>query len=402
MNEIDKLGVRELLEEKRALEAMIQRMAVSMSRGADWLISEFGPRGPIMRERDLSYCHKVTWGLYEDGRLDAVERLLDWIAANARMGAGRYGFPEEPPFNNEMQLLYRFLTFGKVAERVRHPAFANDETRDEVLTYQHPSGGVYGNKDKAEYMQALNPLVTSFFTQWALAAGLMEPAVRSADFLVMMVEKNLPHMQRELGRFYFNYNPENDALVTDPPPGEDINCFVDTVKTKQHFYYIGTTMAALAYVYAASGETRHLDAALRLAEFEQRLNPKGLRWPSYCKVGWGAAELYAVTGSPAHRIMAANVSEITFMAAQTEYGGWENMFYPLRDHGAWESVEYDGSVRVPQTLSNDGSWAWVAGQESTGEILGEMGRTLAAFKAALGHVEYRLRTLLSSETAHAG
>jgi hypothetical protein len=313
------------------------------------------------------------------------------------MGAARYGFPEEPPFNREMQLLYRFLTFAKVAERLRHPAFANDETRDEVLAYQHPSGGVYGNKDRTEYMQALNPLVTSFFTQWALAAGLMEPAVKSADFLAMMVEKNVPHIQRKPGRFYFNYSPDRDDIITEASPGEEINCFVDTVKTKQHFYYIGTAMAALADVYAAGRETRFLDAALRLAEFEQRLNPQGLRWPSYCKVGWGAAELYAVTGSPAHRMMAANVSEITFMAAQTAYGGWESMFYPLRDHGMWESVEYDGSGRVPRNLPGDGSWAWLAGQEITGEFLGEMGRTLASFKTALGHVEDRLRTLLTRE-----
>ena len=394
MNEIDKLDVRELWEERRALEAMIRRVAVAMSRGANWLIGEFAPAGPIMREPDLSYCHKVAWGLYEDGRLDAVDRLLDWIAAHAEMGVGRYGFPQEPPFNNELQLLYRFLTFGKVAERLRHPAFANGRTRNEILTYQHPSGGVYGNKDKPEYMQAINPLVTSFFTQWALAANRIEPAVKSADFVATMVEQNLPHMQRDPGRFYFGYDPEKGALITDPSPGGEINFFVDTVGAKQHFYYVGTAMAALADVYAAAGERRHLDAALRLAEFEARLNPAGLRWPSYCKVGWGAAELYAVTGAPAHRAMAANVSEVTFMAAQTASGGWEPMFYPLQDRGAWRAVVYDGTGRVPETLDDDGSWARLSGHEITGEFLGEMGRTLSAFKVALGHVEARLRTLV--------
>jgi len=393
MSELEGLGMRELLEEKRSLETMIQRMALSMSRGADWLIGEFAPAGPIMRERDLSYCHKVAWGLFEDGRLDAVERLLDWIAVNARMGVGRYGFPEEPPFNNEMQLLYRFLTFGKVAERLRHPAFANDEVRAEILTYQHPSGGAYGNKDKAQYGRALNPLVTSFFAQWALAADLIQPAQRSADFLAMMVERNWPHMQGNPGRFYFCYDPEADALVTEPAPGQEIDCFVDTVKPRQHFYYVGTAMAALSNVYALTGDTRHLNAALRLAEFEQRLNPMGLRWPSYCKIGWGAAELYAITGSPTQRVMAANVSEVTFMAAQTAWGGWEHMFYPLTDRGIWTSVGYDGSGQLPQSLPKDGSWARLSGHEITGEFLGEMGRTLAVFKSVLGRIEARLRAL---------
>lgn len=399
MSTLDTLTVRELLDEKRALQNMIERTSISMTRGADWLISEFAPAGPIMRERDLSYCHKVTWGLYEDGRLDAVERLLDWIAANATMGLGRYGFPEEPPFNNQMQLLYRFVTFGKVAERVRHPAFANDQTREEILTYQHACGGVYGNKDKVEYMGSLNPLFTSFFTEWALAAGLVEPAVKSSDFLAMMVALNLPHMQAETGRFYFGYDPDRAALVTEPAPGEEINCFVDTVKTKQHFYYIGTAMAALADTYALTGEGTHLEAALRLAEFEERLNPVGLRWPSYCKIGWGAAELYAVTGSPAHRQKAADVSDITFIRTQMPYGGWADMFYPLQDEGIWRSVDYDGTMHVPTSLPDDGSWAWLAGQEVAGEYLGEMGRTLHVFKAALGQVDARLRTLMQYDTA---
>ncbi|NLE43869.1 MAG: hypothetical protein GX620_04025 [Chloroflexi bacterium] len=397
MSEISRLGVRELLDEKRALEAMIERMSVSMARAADWLISEFAPAGPIMREHNLSYCHKVVWGLYEDGRLDAVERLLDWIAAYATMGIGRYGFPEEPPFHNEMQLLYRFLTFAKVAERLRHPAFANDETREEVLTYQHACGGVFGNKDHAKYMGTVNPLTTSFFTQWALAAGLMEPAIQGADFLAQVVDLNTQHMTSDPGKFYFNYDPKEGALVTTPAPGEEINCFVDTIKPKQHFYYIGTAMAALADVYAVNGEARYLEAALRLAEFERRLNPQGLQWPSYCKVGWGAAELYAVTEDPMHRIMAANVSDVTFMTAQTGTGGWAAMYYPLKDQGAWESVQYNGASQEPNGVPADGSWALLAGHEITGEFMGEMGRTLAVFKAMIGLVENRLRQLIFSQ-----
>ena len=174
---------------------------------------------------------------------------------------------------------------------------------------------------------------------------------------------------------------------------------MDTVKTKQHFYYVGTSMAALADTYALTGEARFLEAAVRLAEFEERLNPVALRWPSYCKIGWGAAELYAVTGSPAHRQMAADVSDITFMGAQMPYGGWADFFYPLRDEGAWRSVDYDGTMHVLASLPDDGSWACLAGHEAAGEFLGEMGRTLHVFKAALGQVDARLRTLMQYDTA---
>jgi len=368
-------------------------MERSISKAADWLMGRFAPHGPIMGKRDLSYCHKVTWGLYEAGRLDGARLLLDWIASNARVSVGRYYFPEEPAFNKDLQRLYRVLTFAQVAERLNHPAFANRETRREILAHQHSSGGVFANIDDPRYMETIGPLVTSFFAEWALAAGLNGPAKRSADFLTRMVEANLSHMDAQPGRFYYNYDPATDGLVTEPEPGQEINCFVDTAKPKQHFYQVGTAMAALSDVYAATGESRYLDAALKLARFEARLNPAGLRWPSYCKIGWGAAELYAVTGLPAHRDAAANVSEVTFMATQTQEGGWERMFYPIKDHGAWESVSYDGSGRVPVTIEDDGTWGVLSAEEITGEFAAEMARTLSAFKNALGRIEARLQSL---------
>ena len=385
-------GAAVLLDERRALRYMIPRMEESMRRGAQWLKSQFAPNGPIMKERDLSFCHKVVWGLYEAGEIDSARKILDWIAENAYRGPARYYFPEEPPFNKELQLLYRFLTFGKIAERLNHPAFCSEETREEVLTYQHSCGGVWGNKDKSEYMESITPLVTSFFTEWALAAGLVEPAERSADFLAMLVEKNQPYMSTRPGRFYFNYDPREERLITEPKPGEEINCFVDTVKPKQQFYQIGTSMAALADMYATTHKKRHLEAALRLAEFEARLNPRGLRWPSYCKIGWGAAHLYSVTAQPEHRISAANVSEITFISSQLESGGWADFYYPLRDHGAWEQVEYDGRA-APGKIQDDGSWARLAGHEIAGEFMGEMGRTLHVFEEALDKLEKRLRSI---------
>jgi len=390
MKAILSMQPRHLLEERRALLGIIPRMEMAMTRGANYLIRRFAPHGPIMGARDLSYCHKVCWGLFEAGRLDAVEQILDWIDAHAKQGVARYYFPEEPPFNKEMQLLYRFLTFGKVAEAIRHPAFCTEEIRQEVLTYQHPCGGVFANKDLPEYRRSLEPLNTSFFGIWALAAGLTEAARKAGDFLVRMVELNEPYLNSEPGRFYFNFDPHTEELITNPDPDGKVNCYVDTVGAKQHFYMIGTSMALLADLYAATHVESYLDAALRLADFEQRLNPEGLRWPSYCKIAWGAAELFAVTGDPAHRQAAANVCDVTFLQAQTASGGWEDMFYPVRDTGVWTKIVYDGRGLVPKSLQDDGSFGWLAGEEITGEFMGEMGRALHVFRQALGVIEQRL------------
>jgi hypothetical protein len=395
MKAISEMDLYALQEEQRALVEMIERTSLGMTRGANWLISEFGPDGPIMRDHDVSYCHKVTWGLLEDGRLEEAWRVLDWLEANAKQGVAQYYFPEEPPFNREMQRVYRFLTFGKVAEALRHPGMANDETREEVCSYLHDTGGCFGHPSDPELRKYLNPLVTSFLTEWALPAGLDEAARKSGDFLVMMTELNREHLRDDPGRFYYLYDVESGTLVTESPDGEALNCCVDTVGPRQHFYHMGCSMAALADLYLAGHGKQYLHAAKVLADFTARCNPEGLRWPSYCKVGWGAAELYAATGHRCHRIMAANTSDITFLGAQTRAGGWENMFYPLTDAGNAHAVVYDGRGLVPLRggLDDDGSWAWLSGHEITGEFLGEMGRTLKVFKAALGHVERRIAKL---------
>ena len=60
MSAIDQMDLHQLQEEQRALEMTIQRTSLAMARGANWLISQFGPNRPIMRDRDVSFCHKVT------------------------------------------------------------------------------------------------------------------------------------------------------------------------------------------------------------------------------------------------------------------------------------------------------------------------------------------------------
>ena len=55
-------------------------------------------------------------------------------------------------------------------------------------------------------------------------------------------------------------------------------------------------------------------------------------------------------------------------------------------------------MRVPTSIPDDGSWVRLAGQEIAGEFLGEMGRTLHVFRATLGQIDARLRTLMKYDT----
>jgi hypothetical protein len=56
-----------------------------------------------------------------------------------------------------------------------------------------------------------------------------------------------------------------------------------------------------------------------------------VRWPSKCKVGWGAAVLYRVTREEKYKSLAEKVADRTFCGAQLADGGWPGMQFPVSD-----------------------------------------------------------------------
>ena len=377
------LSYAALIDEIDALQSLIAQINDAIEMGACFLVSNLAPDGPILETRNVSFCHKVSWGLYEAGRIPEVVRILDWLDANAKRAPGEYFFPEEQWYEKDMQRVYRALTFGKVAEYIGHPAFANDEVRARIKEYQHESGGV-GNCIDDGMPPELEPLNTTFFGQWALAGGMIDEAKKAGDWVAELVELNGSYLAQDVPTLYYKRTRDSGELVIEVPPDERMNTLIDTKTVKQPSWVTGTCMALLADLYEITETDRYLNAALALAEFERKCDHQLLFWPSKCKVGWGGAELYRVTADPEHRKIAANVARATFMDSQREDGGWSHMFYPLRDTGAWREIVYCGpDASVPDEIENDGSHCWLSSLEVTGEFLGELGRTRASFSDVL-------------------
>ena len=385
----DTMNYGAILDEIENLESIIPKIDDAIARGADWLISQSAPHGPIMGERDLSLCHKVAWGLYEANRIPQVVRLLDWIDANAKRAPGEYYFPEESPYQKDRQRVYRFLTFGKIAEMLKHPAYCNDETRERIFQYQHPSGGVFANIDEGKALR-LEPLNTTFFGQWAIAAGFLDKAEKAGDFIVELVELNAKHFEAD--RMFFVRDPQGGNLITEFSEDVRLNFYIDTKTIKQPSWVTGTCIALLADLYAINKNRTCLDAACKLADFEARCDYRQLFWPSKCKCGWGEAELYRVTADPMHRKLAADVARVTFLDAQLPHGGWSHMFYPVKEDGGWRKAVYGGPERsVPENLPDDGSYGRLSSHEITGEFMGELGRIKVAFQDVLHRLRYAKR-----------
>lgn len=386
---IEELGYADIIDEIDALESLIAQINDAINMGAHFEVSSLTPNGPILETENVSFCHKVSWGLYEAGRITEVVRILEWLDANAKQSPGEYYFPNEQWYEKDMQRVYRATTFGKVAEYLHHPAIANDAVRARIKEYQHESGGVANCIDEG-FPEALEPLNTTFFGQWALAAGLLDEAKKAGDWVAEMVELNEPYLAQDVPTLYYTRKCDSGELVTDVPPDGRMNTLIDTQTVKQPSWVTGTSMALLADLYAVTENERYLSTALQLAEFEEKCDHGLLFWPSKCKVGWGAAQLYRITADPEHRKIAANVARVTFMGGQRPDGSWSHMFYPLKDTGVWREIVYNGpDANVPEALGDDGSHCWLSSYEITGEFLGELGRTRACFSEVLARLRGR-------------
>ena len=375
---------------------LLGAMRVALARGGQFLVGRLAPHGPILREPNLSYVYKASWGLWAAGvDGDTIARLLDWAQREALRDNGDFYLPGEGPAYKDLQRVYRPLTFGKVAAWLGHPVIRQPRVLDRILQYQHgPSGGAFhyiGDDPKhVEEQETIGSLNTTFFGHLMVALDLREQARAAGDWVRRWVEANRPHMSQ--GRLYTQMTPAG-SLVTDVGPGEAVFKVVDTVAPKQEFWHVGTAMAYLAVLYDAMRASwqcpdeqarPYLDAALALLDFEAAMPLDGYLWPSKCKVGWGAGELLRVlvqhglgddeTVERAYRA-AERVAIFTFLDNQLPHGGWSCMHYPLRGDIPEMAFSYKplgNTVRVPPTRIEGSDTVWLSAEEITGEFLGEM------------------------------
>lgn len=399
---------------KDEIAHLLNAIRISLQQGGSFLVNRCAPRGPIMREPNLSYIHKASWGMYAAGVDRAlIAKLLDWAWEHALQPNGDFYFPNEGPEYKDLQRAYRPLTFGKVAAWIGHPLIRERRVLERLLQYQHRSGGVFNyigdDPQHVEEQPTLGTLNTSFFGHLMLALGRKEEAIRAGDWLCRFVEANRPHMA-ERGVLYSNMTPAGE-LVTALPPGSRMSGMVDRREPKQEFWQVGTVMAYLAalydamrsqWAYAPPQAQPYLDAALALLDYEDTMPLETYLWPSKCKVGWGAGELLRVlvkygTGSEAqiekaYRV-ARKVAIFTFLDNQLPHGGWSCMHYPLSELAPELAFDYKplkGLVNVPDHPLPGSQTIFLPAEEITGEFLGEMKAIeegLAALYAALDRAD---------------
>ncbi len=379
---------------------LLGAMRTSLQQGGDFLTSRIAPGGPILQQRNLSYVHKTTWGMFAAG-VDhrTIARLLDWARQEALQENGDFYFPEEPPEYKDFQRVYRPLNFCRVAAWIDHPLARDRRVLGRILQYQHSSGGVFhyigDDPGRPQHQPMIGPLDTTFFGHLMLALDGRDPddrdrASAAGQWVRRWVDANREHMAH--GLLYTKMTPAGE-LVTDVAPGEKISRVVDTQDPKQEFWNLGTAMAYLAVLYDvmrtrwAETQSRaqpYLEAALSLLDFESTMPLDTYLWPSKCKVGWGAGELLRVlvrhrpedreTMEKAYRV-AERVAVFTFIDNQLPHGGWPWMHYPLSEQIPEMAFSYKplkDKVWPPPEPIEGSQTIFLSSEEITGEFLGEM------------------------------
>ncbi len=303
----------------------LARYEKAVAKAADWIVAKQSKNGAIEPAGGISSVYKTSMALVTTGRLDAAWRLMDFVAANYVREPGEFLVKGQ---SSDPITFYRNSYILIAAARLGRFDIASQAAFDHFFRHQHRSGGFCAGLAPAE-RKVIDPLNTAMGGWVALYTGRMQRAERAGDLLVRLI-KNQPDAP---SRFYFNTDARTGKCVTEHAENQAIMTFADATKPKQHFFYAGGIMGFLADLHRAAGKDKHLDAACKMFEIERNMHPKSFAWPSKCKVGWGAALLYSVTGHAKHRRMAEHVADVTFLDAQHRDGSWEEIPFPVSDDG---------------------------------------------------------------------
>ena len=290
----------------------------SADRAADWLEAQQRSDGAIAPEEGVGAIYKGGAALAAAGRLNAAWRLMDDTVRRFQTEPGEFHRDNENE-RDRMASLYRTCWILLGALRMGRFDVASPGALDHVYAFQdEKTGGFFATLDPAAQTQ-LSALHTTMAGWLCLYTARLDRARRAGDWVLDLLARQ-PDWPK---RFYFKMDPKTGECITEYPENASILAFTDTKREKQFFFFSGMLMGYLSDLYRATGDSRYIDGAVEMFAFEQGMNPRGFRYPSKCKVGWGAALLYSVTGEAAQRRLATDVADVTFLEAQCDDGRWD-------------------------------------------------------------------------------
>lgn len=316
-------------------------MNTARERAVSWLTGRQVPDGSIpSRPTVVEASYKVPWALQRAGRpaaaaaaLDAVARLID--------DAGDVSAPREDEEFNRTHYLYAngYLTIGALVLGrfdISRRLFAFVRGR------QRPVGGFTSQGPSRPEPTSLDTVSTCISGLAALYAGDLPTALAAGRF-VEHVWRRQPHRDRV---FYPVTTPDGELLTEPFDDGPFVT--VRVTEPEQDWYFIGIAIVFLPYLYAATGERRHLELGCSMLDYlDADCNPDAFTDPSSGKSAVGGALLHRLTGNARYREIAQEIAQ-GLILRQCPSGAWREN--PAEDDGPEDPVWSDLDMTAEYVL----------------------------------------------------
>ena len=200
---------------------------------------------------------------------------------------------------------------------------------DAILRFQDPkTGGLFGHpRFQRLGGGVIMPSVTAVAGEAAIVTGRLAAAQRIGDYFLQLIA-----MQPDLDeRFYPFY--DTAGLITEGEP-ELGPIYFGTFERRapgQHYWLPGFLMAVLADLYLATGAVKYLDGARTIFEFGAGCHADLYTNTLNHKYLWGCTRLYGATGDPRHLETALRIADFLARVQEPDGTWWHSGFIPVRE-----------------------------------------------------------------------
>jgi len=300
-----------------ALTNRLERYRRARKRATAYLLDHLNADGSIGPVEHSFYYYRLPWALAAAGEISAGERLCAWIRSHQFAADGDFvGLTPRPETEYH---LYANALLVVGAQMLQQFDLAQGGI-DYILRHADPlSGGFYNFGDEAGHSDKEDIPFTCGVGLACLMTGRLDEAEGIAAWLHHMwaLQPDLPD------RLYFIYSASRQALVTEFPAQEAWDHVLEAQAPCQRFTVGGIAAAFLARLYLARPRPTYLALARNYQMFAHNQTERQFEVAQVCKVGWGAALLYGITGEEILREWAIRVGDY-FIETQRDDGSWIN------------------------------------------------------------------------------
>lgn len=303
-----------------AIAIKLAQYRQTQRKGIDYILQHANSDGSIGPVEEGFFYYRTPWALATGGANEAALRLCAWIRQNQFGENGDFVGVSPRPLDDHYLYTNGLLVVG--AQMLQQFDLAR-RGMDYLLTLRDPmSGGFYNygfGNNASDHSDKEDIPFNCGVGLACLMTGELDAAERVAIWLQRMwsLQPALPE------RLFFVYSAKKQALITDFPAAEAKVHVLEAQKPRQRFTVGGIGAAFLARLYQARPRPQYLALARAYQAFAHNQTAQQFEVAQVCKVGWGAALLYQVTGEAVYRDWAIKVADY-FVETQFADGHWIN------------------------------------------------------------------------------